>query len=276
MEVFATGLALGESPRWHDGRLWVCDWVGGRGAVLRRRSGERRVELTMTGLPFSVDWLPDGRTVLTSARGRGDGGGRTAPLTAYGATGEGWNEIVVDPRGNTFVNAPGFDLMGGEEPRAGTRRGGAPGRLVAPGGRRRVVPQRDGGHPRRRHADRRRVLRALPDRLRHRRRRWAVAVVASGPTSATRRPDGICLDAEGASGTPTCRTGAACASPRAARCSRPSRSTAAASPACSAATTAGRCSSSPRAGAAPAGSARASRPAGSSPTARRRRTPGAP
>ncbi|MEU6239472.1 hypothetical protein, partial [Kitasatospora sp. NPDC047058] len=21
-----TGLVLGESPRWHDGRLWVCDW----------------------------------------------------------------------------------------------------------------------------------------------------------------------------------------------------------------------------------------------------------
>ena len=25
-----TGLALGESPRWHDGRLWVCDWAPAR------------------------------------------------------------------------------------------------------------------------------------------------------------------------------------------------------------------------------------------------------
>ncbi len=117
MEVFATGLALGESPRWHEGRLWVCDWVAGE-VLSFDAGGDRRVELTMTGLPFSVDWLPDGRTVLTSSEGvvtaSSDG-----TITPYGATGEGWNEIVVDPLGNTFVNAPGFDLMGGEEPRAG-------------------------------------------------------------------------------------------------------------------------------------------------------------
>jgi sugar lactone lactonase YvrE len=117
MDVFATGLGLGESPRWHDGRLWVCDWVGGE-VVSYDAAGGRRVELAMTGLPFSVDWLPDGRTVLTSTEGvvtvESDG-----TLAAYGATGQAWNEIVVDPRGNTFVNAAGFDLMGGEEPRPG-------------------------------------------------------------------------------------------------------------------------------------------------------------
>ena len=117
MEVFATGLGLGESPRWHDGRLWVCDWVAGE-VLSYDESGDRRVELTMTGLPFSVDWLPDGRTVLTCDRGvvTADEDGT---LTPYGATGQAWNEIVVDPRGHTFVNAAGFDLMGGEEPKAG-------------------------------------------------------------------------------------------------------------------------------------------------------------
>ena len=53
---------MGESPRWHDGRLWVCDWVGGE-VLSYDVDGDRRVELTMTGLPFSVDWLPDGREV---------------------------------------------------------------------------------------------------------------------------------------------------------------------------------------------------------------------
>jgi len=24
--VLATGLAIGESPRWHDGRLWLANW----------------------------------------------------------------------------------------------------------------------------------------------------------------------------------------------------------------------------------------------------------
>src|SRR3954451_3779710 len=118
VEVFATGLRMGESPRWHDGRLWVCDWVAGEVSSYDA-SGSRRVELKMTGLPFSVDWLPDGRTVLTSTEGVviTDEHGT---LTPYGATGQAWNEIVVDPRGNTFVNAAGFDLMGGEAPRPGS------------------------------------------------------------------------------------------------------------------------------------------------------------
>jgi len=118
MEVFATGVAMGESPRWHEGRLWVCDWMAGE-VLSFGETGERRVELTMSGLPFSVDWLPDGRTVLTSVEGvvTTDSNGT---LTAYGAMGQSWNEIVVDPNGNVFVNTIGFDFMGGEEPRAGT------------------------------------------------------------------------------------------------------------------------------------------------------------
>ena len=96
VEIFATGLRMGESPRWHDGRLWVCDWVAGE-VLSYDEQGDRRVELAMTGLPFSVDWLPDGRTVLTSNTGvvTADEDGT---LTPYGATGQGWNEIVVDPR----------------------------------------------------------------------------------------------------------------------------------------------------------------------------------
>jgi hypothetical protein len=26
LRTLVTGLAFGESPRWHDGRLWLCDW----------------------------------------------------------------------------------------------------------------------------------------------------------------------------------------------------------------------------------------------------------
>lgn len=118
MDVFATGLAMGESPRWHDGRLWVCDWIAGE-VLSFDGAGERRVELAMSGLPFSVDWLPDGRTVLTSVAGVVTAA-EDGALTAYGATGQSWNEIVVDRRGHVFVNTIGFDFMGGEEPRAGT------------------------------------------------------------------------------------------------------------------------------------------------------------
>jgi sugar lactone lactonase YvrE len=115
---FATGLGLGESPRWHEGRLWVCDWVAGE-VLTFDPDGTRSVHRRVRGFPFSLDWLPDGRTVLTGPSGVvvADGPG---PATPYGAAGEALNEIVVDPRGNVFVNAPGFDLMAGEEPRAGS------------------------------------------------------------------------------------------------------------------------------------------------------------
>jgi len=120
--VFADGIAMGESPRWHDGRLWVCDWMAGE-VLAFDETGAREVMLRMTGLPFSIDWLPGGDAVLTSAAGvvrvASDGSSDGEP-TPYGGTGQGWNEIVVDHHGNTFVNEVGFDLMSGAEPAAGT------------------------------------------------------------------------------------------------------------------------------------------------------------
>jgi sugar lactone lactonase YvrE len=42
------------------------------------------------------------------------------PHAELAALAPAWNEIVVDGRGNTFVNQAGFDLMGGAEPQSGT------------------------------------------------------------------------------------------------------------------------------------------------------------
>jgi sugar lactone lactonase YvrE len=113
MELFASGLSMGESPRWHADRLWVCDWTAGQ-VLSFGADGERRVELELTGWPFSIDWLPDDRALLTSPTGV-----ITADGAPYGGTGQPWNEIVVDAGGITYVNAAGFDLMAGEDPRPG-------------------------------------------------------------------------------------------------------------------------------------------------------------
>jgi sugar lactone lactonase YvrE len=117
-----TGLAFGESPRWHDGRLWVSDW-GTREILALDAVGHSEV---MVRLPFQsfqpicMDWMPDGRLlIVSSAEGRllcqqhQDG-----PLVTYAdlsrLTDKGWNEIVVDGRGNAYVNGGGFNLMTGE------------------------------------------------------------------------------------------------------------------------------------------------------------------
>ena len=94
LEVFATGLQMGESPRWHDGRFWMCDWVAGEVLVFDADGG-REVVARVEGLPFSIDWLPDGRLRRHHA------GRRAWPATTstpYGAAGGSFNEIVVDRR----------------------------------------------------------------------------------------------------------------------------------------------------------------------------------
>jgi sugar lactone lactonase YvrE len=121
MKVLLEGIGLGESPRWHEGRLWFSDWVAHE-VVALSESGEREVMARIDALPFSIDWLPDGPMLITAGREvlRMEPDGSLAihvdlsDLSDYG-----WNEIVVDGRGNTYVNNVGFDLMGGEEPKPG-------------------------------------------------------------------------------------------------------------------------------------------------------------
>src|SRR4051812_2306951 len=112
IEVFAEGIQMGESPRWHDGRFWMCDWLAGE-VLAFDGDGSREVVARVEGLPFSIDWLTDGRLVITTTAGVVVGPG----LEPYGATGRPWNEIVVHPAGQLYVDMPGS--MPHEEPRPG-------------------------------------------------------------------------------------------------------------------------------------------------------------
>src|SRR5215470_19158160 len=62
------GLAMGESPRWHDDRLWFSDW-GAQEILSVDRNGQSRVVLrTKFELPFCIDWLPDGGLLVVAGR----------------------------------------------------------------------------------------------------------------------------------------------------------------------------------------------------------------
>lgn len=118
-QTLITGLAFGESPRWHDGRLWLCNWGTQEVIVVDPAGGSEIVARVPTSLPFSIDWLPDGRLMIVSGQERlilrreSDGSLVTqADLTELSA--HAWNEIVVDGRGNAYVNGAGFDMMAGE------------------------------------------------------------------------------------------------------------------------------------------------------------------
>ena len=117
-QVLMTGLSFGESPRWHDGRLWFADW-GAQELIAVDTEGASEVVARIESFPFCIDWLPDGRLLVASAadqavlRPEPDGSFVThADLS--GLSEHAWNEIAVDARGNAYVNNIGFDMAGGE------------------------------------------------------------------------------------------------------------------------------------------------------------------
>src|SRR5262249_56049565 len=64
--ILMTGVAMGESPRWHENRLWFSDW-GAQEILTVDSKGRSEVALRVPfGLPFCIDWLPDGRLLVVS------------------------------------------------------------------------------------------------------------------------------------------------------------------------------------------------------------------
>lgn len=118
-----TGLVLGESPRWHDGRLWFCDW-GAHDVVAVDLDGPSEVVVRVPSFPFCIDWLPDGRLLIVSGRDRlllrqEPDGSLVSHADLAGLCDRPWNEIVVARGGNVYLNSSGFDMMAGEDPSPG-------------------------------------------------------------------------------------------------------------------------------------------------------------
>jgi len=120
-QTLMTGLAFGESPRWHDDRLWFSDWVAHEIiAVDLDGTSEVIVRVPFPSFPFSIDWLPDGRLLIASASDRPllrrePDGSLVAHADTTSLSARGWNEIVADGRGNAYINTAGFDLLAGDE-----------------------------------------------------------------------------------------------------------------------------------------------------------------
>jgi sugar lactone lactonase YvrE len=118
MDVWMDGIVFGESPRWHDGRLWFSDWAAGR--VWSVAPGRDPVVEAEVGSLMCIDFRPDGRLLVVSPADGGrllrrepDGTLVThADLSSVAATG--WNDIVCDGRGRAYVNSIGFDFPQGE------------------------------------------------------------------------------------------------------------------------------------------------------------------
>ncbi|MCG6497717.1 SMP-30/gluconolactonase/LRE family protein [Kitasatospora sp. A2-31] len=119
IRTLATGMGLVESPRWHQGRLYVSDWTAGEVCAVGL-DGTVEVVASVASLPLCTAWSPDGRmTIVDSARSRllrREPDGTLTVRAELGALGHWWNDVVIDGRGNTYVNRIGFDMLAGEQP----------------------------------------------------------------------------------------------------------------------------------------------------------------
>ena len=112
------GIAFGESPRWHDDRLWFSDW-GTQEVVAVDLLGESEVIVGVPSSPFSIDWLPDGRLLIVSGPEgallrREPDGTLVTHADLSGLSDHPWNEMVVDGRANAYINNIGFAFPAGE------------------------------------------------------------------------------------------------------------------------------------------------------------------
>jgi sugar lactone lactonase YvrE len=129
-----TGLVIGESPRWHEDRLWFANWGTEEIVAVDLEGHAEVVGKGPPGLGWSIDWLPDDRLLVTGqGLTRRDPDGSMVPHADLSGVGvDDFNEIVVDGRGNIYING-GCDFQPGE--------GNAPGiiALVTPDGSARRV-----------------------------------------------------------------------------------------------------------------------------------------
>ena len=105
----SSGIAMGESPRWHQNRLWFSDWGAQEILAIDTQGRSEVVVRTPFELPFCIDWLPDGRLLIVAGREsrvvrREHDGSLVTHVDLRSISNQFWNEIVVDGRGNTYVN----------------------------------------------------------------------------------------------------------------------------------------------------------------------------
>ncbi len=200
-------LQFPESPRWRDGRLWLCDYAAHR--VLHvDHSGRLQTVVQLSDLATAIDWTPDGDLRIVYQRQLlGLEGGTLIEIADLSQLVEySCGELVIDQQGRAYVGNIGFEF--GTPPATsdpgtillvmpdGTARIVAEGlafpngMAITPDGQTLIVAESYGA--------RLTAFRIEPDGALTHRRAWAQFDDTLSFEQGRFTPDGIALDAEGA------------------------------------------------------------------------------
>lgn len=199
LDNLAGGGAFFESPRWHEGRLWVSDfWLRRVQAISLDGATETIAEVP--GSPSGLGWAPDGTLLVVSMQDNKllrAGHGTTSQHADLSAlSGGSSNDMVVDAAGRAYIGTIDFTAFA-EKPATNLVRADPDGAVtlaadgmsfpngsvITPDGSTLIVAESWAG--------RLTAFHIAADGSLHHRRVWADL----GPGTA---PDGITLDADGA------------------------------------------------------------------------------
>jgi sugar lactone lactonase YvrE len=201
--VILTGLAFGESPRWHDNKLWFSD-MHARKVMTIDLKGKTETIVEVPDRPSGLGWTPDGRLLVVSMKSqkllRLDPAGLICVADLRGLASGDCNDMVVDASGRAYIGnfGKGTDLgksfkVGPAEIVMVSQEGQARiaaddltfpnGSVITPDGHTLIVAET--------FASRLTEFDIKSDGSLTNRRIWA-------PLATGIFPDGICLDAEGA------------------------------------------------------------------------------
>ncbi|MBA3741351.1 SMP-30/gluconolactonase/LRE family protein [Sporichthya sp.] len=115
--VVADGFSYLESPRWHDGALWLSDFYTHQ-VVTVSGDGTVSTVVEVPGQPSGLGWLPDGRLLVVSMHDRKlmrvDDGRLVEHANLSQLADWHLNDIVVDDQGRAYVGNIGFDVHAGK------------------------------------------------------------------------------------------------------------------------------------------------------------------
>lgn len=201
-EILYKGLAFGEAPRWHEGRLWFSD-MHSRVVMALDGDGKAEIIVEAPGRVSGLGWTADGRLLIVSMRDRKllrlDPSGLAVAADISSLASGDCNDMVVDAKGRAYIGnfgkgtdlgiprvGPGEIVMVAPDGKASVVADNLTfpnGSVITPDGKTFIVAET--------FASRLTAFDIMPDGKLTNRRVWA-------PLEKNIFPDGICLDAEGA------------------------------------------------------------------------------